>query len=174
MSRLRRLIPLALTAIPLISCGGDPSWLIDQLQSHNPAVRQDAVIDASGFDHPEITAMLESMLSDPDGRIRLAVVNALDIHGATSSVRPIIAHVHDPDPEVAKAAIDTLGRLKDPTSAPALMSVILVNFEEPPLNAIWALGEIGAHEAIPLLSRLRNHHDIWVQHNTTEALRELK
>ncbi len=41
------------------------------------------------------------------------------------------------------------------------------------LNALWALGNIGDHQAIASLSRLRGHADPYVVFNAESALRKL-
>lgn len=167
---------VALSALSMLACmgGTDTEPLLNDLQSINPAVRQDAVEEAATMIQPEVTTALEAMLEDPDPKIRLAAVVSLDKHASITSVRPLMAHVIDDDPDVSREVIDTLGRMGDPAAAPAIMASVSANIYDPPLNAVWALGEVGSRDAITLLTRLRNHPDPWVEHSATEALRKLE
>lgn len=159
----------------LLACGEtDNSAILADLGSPNPAVREDAVIEAASHDEAEVTEALERMLRDPDPRIRLAAVESLDKHDSPSSVRPLMERVLDPDADVSRAAIDTLARTGDPVAAPAIMAAISRHYVDPPLNAVWALGQLGDRDAIVLLARLRAHSDPWVRYNATEALREIE
>ena len=166
---------LLLSIIVLSSaCNGEPTWLLEQLDSTNPAVRQDAVVSAGAVDHALVTAKLELMLTDPDTSTRIAVVDALALHHSLTSVEPLIGMLQDPSPEVVSKAIDTLGQLKDPAAAPALVKILQDKSSEPPLNAIWAIGQLGDQSTIPMRANLRNHPDRWVRHGATQALRNLK
>jgi HEAT repeat protein len=80
----------------------------------------------------------------------------------------------DGDPEVRKATIDALGVLEDPRAVPALIAYVDERKSgDVPLNALWALGVIGDHQAIVLLSQLREHSDPYVVYNAETALRNL-
>ena len=159
--------------LALLACGTDVEPLLVDLGSDNPAVREDAVLAARDADDERVVAAVEALLEDPDGRIRLEAVRTLDELKSTRSVPLLMKHVQDEDPEVARAAIDALGRLGDPAASPALVAAITADLDVPPLNAIWALGVIGAQESRPLLQQLRHHGDPWVRYNADTALRAL-
>jgi HEAT repeat protein len=155
------------------ACNSEPTWLLEQLDSTNPAVRQDAVVSAGGVDHILITAKLETMLADSDISTRIAVVDALALHHSLTSVEPLIGMLQDQSPVVVSKVIDTLGQLKDPAAVPALTKILQAETGSPPLNAIWAIGQLGDQTIVPLLSKLRDHPDRWVRHGATQALRNL-
>lgn len=156
------------------ACNSEPTWLLEQLESTNPAVRQDAVVSAGAVDHTLVTTKLESMLTDPDTSTRIAVVDALALHHSLTSVEPLISMLQDPSAAVVSKAIDTLGQLQDSAAVPALVKILQDQASAPPLNAIWAIGQLGDQSTVPLLSNLRNHPDRWVRHGATQALRNLK
>jgi len=87
-----------------------------------------------------------------------------------SSGQALAPLVNDPDPEVAKATVDALGRLEDPAAGPALIAVLNAHPDQPPLDAIWALGACKVVEARPLLVKLRSNPDKWVRYNADVAL----
>jgi HEAT repeat protein len=81
--------------------------------------------------------------------------------------------LQDQSPVVVSKVIDTLGQLKDPAAVPALTKILQAKTGTPPLNAIWAIGQLGDQTTVALLSKLRNHPDRWVRHGATQALRNL-
>jgi len=173
--RTARLGLVTTAALALTACSSDPTALLEDMASRNTAIREDAVVTAGDMVHPDVTTALEQLLEDPDEEIRAAAVLSLDKHRSATSVRPLMAHVLDPDPLVRSYAIDVLGRFGDPVATPALEGAIVASWDDPPLNAIWALGRVGAKDAVVLLGRLRgSHDDEWVRYTATEALREIE
>jgi HEAT repeat protein len=173
--RTARLALVSATLVLLGACSSDPTALLEEMASRNAAIREDAVVSAGDLVHPDVTTALEHLLEDPDEEIRAAAVLSLDKHRSATSVRPLMAHVLDPDPLVRSYAIDVLGRFGDPVATPALEGAIVASWDDPPLNAIWALGRVGAKDSVVLLGRLRGgHDDAWVRYTATEALREIE
>ena len=153
------------------ACSADVSDLLADLDSINPAVRQQALIDARTVDDEQVLAALERLLQDADPQVRLDAVLALDALPTSPSPTNLLPLMNDKSGDVSRAAIDAVGRLQSAESAPALIAI--VQTERPPLNAIWALGQTGAPEAVPVLAKLRNHTDPFVSYNADQALREL-
>lgn len=157
----------------ILGCAGDVELLLSELDSVNPAVRQAAVVDARSLDDARVVAALEQLLSDPDRQVRLDAMLSLD--ALPSGVKPATLSplMSDKDPKMARAAIDAMGRLQNAGGAPGLIALLNSNPETPPLNAIWALGQTGAPEAVPVLAELRKHPNEFVSYNADQALRDL-
>lgn len=158
----------------LAACGTDPSVVVAGMQSENPMVREDMVLVARGVQDPVVNQALIGALDDPSQVVRLRAVESLAAHENTDAVPALIQKLADSNAEVRRAAIDALGVLKDARAVPALLATVQSQEDAAlPLNALWALGNIGDHQAIALLSRLRNHADPYVVYNAESALRKL-
>ncbi|MEC7240486.1 MAG: HEAT repeat domain-containing protein [Myxococcota bacterium] len=158
----------------LAACSSDPSGVVMGLQSDNPVVREDMVLVARGVVEPAVTQALIGVLDDTSSTVRLRAVESLAAHEDTDAVPGLIQRLSDEDAEVRAAAIDALGVLADPRAVAPLIAVL--QNRQPgdyPLNAIWALGNIGDPQAIPLLSQLREHPNPYVVFNAESALRKL-
>ena len=158
----------------LAACGSDPNVVVVGLQSDNPVVREDMVLVARGVVEPAVTQALIGVLDDSSSTVRLRAVESLSAHEDTDAVPGLIQRLTDEDAEVRSAAIDALGVLADGRAVGPLLA-LLENHQpgDYPLNAIWALGNIGDPQAIPLLSRLREHPNPYVVFNAESALRKL-
>jgi len=158
----------------LAACGTDPNVVIVGLQSDNPVVREDMVLVARGVRDEEVNQALIGALDDSSQVVRLRAVESLAAHENSNAVPALVQKLADEDVEVRQAAVDALGVLADPRAVPALIAY--VKDRQPgdfPLNALWALGNIGDHQAVPILARLREHSDPYVVYNAETALRRL-
>jgi HEAT repeat protein len=70
---------------------------------------------------------------------------------------------------VQRAAITALARLGDARAVPVLVRHLDARRDAPPLDAIWALGEIGDPSAVAILSELRRSGDVYVSYNASRA-----
>lgn len=155
----------------LLACGPKPDAVITGMASENPALRLDMVTVARQVDDPAVTEALVGVLEDPDADIRQRALEALAEHGSVEAVPAVAERVGDRDPAVQAAAIQALGRLKDPQGVDALIRVAT---DDRRLDAIWALGEIGDPKALPLLTQLASYEaDPYVAWNATVALRAI-
>jgi HEAT repeat protein len=159
----------------LAACGTDPNVVVMGMQSVNPIIREDMVLVARGVKDDLVTQALIGALKDSSDVVRLRAVESLAAHENTEAVPALIQMLSDDDPEVRKATIDALGVLEDPRAVPALIAYVdeRKSGDDLPLNALWALGAIGDHQAIVLLSHLREHSDPYVVYNAETALRNL-
>jgi HEAT repeat protein len=158
----------------LAACGSDPNVVVVGLQSDNPVVREDMVLVARGVVEPAVTQALIGALDDSSSIVRLRAVESLAAHENSEAVPGLIQRLADDDAEVRSAAIDALGSLADARAVAPLIAVL--QNRQPgdyPLNAIWALGNIGDPQAIPVLSGLREHPNPYVVFNAESALRKL-
>jgi HEAT repeat protein len=158
----------------LAACGTDPNVVIVGLQSENPVVREDMVLVARGVREEVVTQALIAALEDSSQVVRVRAVESLAAHENTDAVPALIQKLSDEDAEVRQATVDALGVLADSRAVPALLAYL--DDRQPgdfPLNALWALGNIGDHQAISALSRLRGHSNPYVVYNAEVALRKL-
>jgi hypothetical protein len=158
--------------LSMVACGPDPAVVAQGLGSGNPAVRGDMMDLAKNVQDPVVAEALVGALQDPKAELRVRALVALAEQEDLSVVPAVSEALLDSDPRVQQAAAECLGRLGDPAGGPALLAFV-ESQKRPPLNAIWALGQIGDASAIPVLSELQNSTDDHVAWNATEALREL-
>ena len=158
----------------LSACGKDPNVVVQGLQSENPVVREDMVLVARGVKEKVVRDALIGALGDNSDRVRERAVESLAAHGHKDAVPALIAMLGDTNSAVRMAAVDALGVLKDSRAVPSLIAYIKAPPPgEFPLNAVWALGNIGDHQAIPVLSSLRQNENPYVVYNAEVALRRL-
>ena len=159
----------------LFGCGPSDEDIAKNLSSPNPVVREDTAKIARNFGSDPVNAALLTALQDPSKTVRLNAVESLAELGVVGAAPPLAELLPvEAEPEVQAAIIDTLGRLKDPVAVPALVAWLDGHPEQPPLNAVWALGNIGDSSALDVLSRLRESSDVYVRYNATAALRLLR
>lgn len=157
-----------------LACGPDAAVIATGIGSDNPAVRQDMVVAGKLVDDPVVIEALIVALEDDSALIRASAVESLADLEAVDAVPAICERLNDPEDLVQRAAVDALGRLQDPAAAPALIEHLdNQRGGRIPLNALWALGNIGDVAALPILSRLREHEDPYVAYNADLALREI-
>lgn len=163
---------MTLLLLSFLGCGPDAAVVAQGLGSGNPAVRGDMMDLAKNVQDPLIAQALVGALKDPKPELRVRALVALAEQEDLTVVPAVSEALLDPDPLVQQAAAECLGRLGDPAGGPALLAFV-EGQSTPPLNAIWALGQIGDASAIPVLSELQNSVDDHVAWNATQALREL-
>ncbi|RME27653.1 MAG: HEAT repeat domain-containing protein [Deltaproteobacteria bacterium] len=165
-----------LWATLLLACGPSPEDVAAQLASENPAVREDTARRARNFNSPVVIEGLIRALDDPSEQVRLnaiASLIALDARDAVPKLASMITA--DPSPDVRREAIDALGRMPDPRGVDPIVSLLEETADtRPPLNAIWAAGQLGDMKALPVLTRLRESSDPYVSYNANQALRRIR
>lgn len=101
------------------------TMLEQALADRNPNHRKDAVVALSlAASREPLLSRLESMLSDKDVQVRLAVVSSLEDLKSQSTNMALQRALHDPVPEVSFAAAKALFELHDPAGEQALLSVL--------------------------------------------------
>ena len=164
-----------IVVLMLLSCGPSSSDIVSNLSSGNPVVREDTAKIARNFGSSAVEAALISVLVDPEATVRLHAVESLIELDAKAAVKPIAARLElETDPLVARLLVDALGRLGEPKAVPALVAFLEARLDDPPLNAIWALGALEDHRALAVLARLRSNADPFVVWNVNQALRALR
>jgi len=156
----------------LLACGPDPAVVASGLGSENPVVREDMALIARRAGSDEVVQALVRALEDPVDEVRMRAAESLGLLGDAGAVVALLACLEDGNPRVARAAIDALGLLGDDRAVAPLMA-LLEGKEQIPLNAIWALGELGDSRTLDLLTSLRSHEDPYVAWNAEQALEKL-
>ncbi len=166
---MRLLLPIL-----LLACGPTDEDIARNLQAPNPVVREDTAKIARNYGSDAVVAALVAALQDPSATTRRNAVDSLAELEAVSAAPTLAAMLPtEPDERVQRQIVDALGRLGDPVAVPALLTWLGEREADPPLNAIWALGNIGDPASLEMLSRLRTSADPYVAYNATLALRLL-
>lgn len=158
----------------LLACGS-VEQVVEGLASENPSTREAMAREASSFDDARVVDALIAALDDPSIEVRRNAVEslgALRASGAVPSLCDLV--VHDRAMGVQRAAITALARLRDTRAVPVLVRHLELRRDAPPLDAIWALGEIGDPSAVAILSELRKSGDVYVAYNASKALARIR
>ena len=165
------MIPLFL----LLACGPSSSDLVTNLGSANPVTREDTARIARNFGSPELEAALIGVLGDAETKVRINAIESLIDLESKAAVEPLIGRLEmETDPRVQRLVVDALGRLGEPAAVPALVTYLEARLDDPPLNAIWALGTLEDGRALSVLAGLRASSDPFVIWNVNQALRLLR
>jgi len=161
----------------LIACGPSSDDIARNLKSPNPAVRVDTAKISRNFGSDSVEKALIGALHDEIEQVRIHAIESLAELEAKQAAPALIALIaaEKASPKVLRSVVDTLGRLGDVEAVPTLISYLEAReATDPPLNAIWALGNLEDHRALAVLSRLRESKDPYVRWNATQALRNLR
>jgi HEAT repeat protein len=114
-------------------------------------------------------------LSSADPRARERAARALASKGVRGSVGAIALLVRDPDPAVARAAVDAVAAFRDPASAVALIDAAQAGDVATTLRLIPVLGELGGADVEGYLLTLEaGHGDPAVRRAAGDALARLR
>jgi hypothetical protein len=120
------------------------------------------------------TGALVRDLAGADPRERERAIRALATRGARGAARAIAERVRDPEPAVARAAIEALTAFKEPSSALALIEAAQAGDPVTTLRLIPVLAEIGGDDVEGYLLTLRSGHpDRAVRKAAAEGLARL-
>jgi HEAT repeat protein len=148
---------------------------VNNLSSQNPVVREDTAKIARNFGSDSVESALIEVLNDEEPRVRLNAVESLIELETVEAVPQLVVRLEvETVPFVQRAVVDALGRLKDPRAVPALITYLEARTDAPPLNAVWALGNLEDGRALNVLSAMRASPDQHVVWNVNQALRKLK
>lgn len=133
--------------------------LLAALEDVNPELRAAAARslgELSGKTDKIAVDSLITKLLDDDVRVRIAAAYGLGLLGAKSAVVPLVKILVDKssDPKLRGVAAEALADLRDNDAVAPLISVLTDASEEVRYWASFALGELGAVEALPELKRL--------------------
>ncbi len=120
---------------------------------------------------PEACRPLRIRLTDPDTRIRRAIVSALEKIGGEQAVDLLLIMADDSDREIREAAVIALGLVGHPENATELISLAYKNKSEA-INIIATLGRLGGEEAGEFLGRLLTDTEILSELTSNRSSRD--
>jgi hypothetical protein len=122
---------------------------------------------------PSSVEVLAKLNSDPDPRVRLEVIKALEKIGKEESADALLTFLKDRDDQVRKNAISSLGILGEPRCIKSLIDHFHYNREDKIL-ALAAIGKIGGAESIGFLLKLLSEEDSGIKHLSNRQKEEIK
>ena len=159
----------------LLACGPSVDSVVTGLASENPIAREAMAREAASVHDVRVIEALTAALEDRSVDVRRNAVESLGALRARDAVPSLCDLVeHDPAVGVQRAAITALARLGDARAVPVLVRHLDARRDAPPLDAIWALGEIGDRSAVAILSELRRSGDVYVSYNASKALARIR
>ena len=172
-----------MTSLARTKDGAALDRILARFEDGDPTVRQVALIAAAELgDRRALPALVEALSSERP-EVRFQAVASIAQLAPDEAAAPLAARIHDPDPEVRAHLADALGALEDPRAAGALKALLddavpavaegaaiglarlgdgagvaqlvrALGDRERCMEAAWALGEVGATEAIEPLATL--------------------
>jgi HEAT repeat protein len=116
------------------------------------AARRNGALSALERQGPYAVPYLCELLRSPDAELVMFALQILARVGDPKATAGILPLLHHTDPNVAQAAVEALGRLRNTDAVPALLELLRGNLWLQ-LAAVNALGEIGDPAAVaPLLA----------------------
>jgi HEAT repeat protein len=134
------------------------------------AARRNGALAALERQGPYAVPYLAELLRSPDAELVMFALQILARVGHPKATAGILPLLHHADPNVAQAAVEALGRLRNTDAVPALLELLRGNLWLQ-LAAVTALGEIGDPAAVaPLLSLVP---DSFVAEQAVRALQRI-
>ena len=122
---------------------------------------------------PSSVEVLVKLNSDPDPRVRLEIIKALEKIGREESVDALLAFLKDRDDQVRKNAITSLSIVGDRRCLKSLIDHLHHNRKDK-IFALTAIGKIGGAEAIGFLLKLLSEEDSRIRHLSNRQKEEIK
>jgi HEAT repeat protein len=117
--------------------------------------------------------VLVRLNSDPDLRVRLEVIKALEKIGKEESVNALLTFLKDRDEEVRKNAISSLGALSDSGCLNPLMDHFRQNPEDRTLT-LTTIDKLGGEQIIEFLLGLLSEEDSGIGHVSKKQKEEIQ
>ena len=145
---------LATSALGLTRKAAAVTPLMRLLSDTHPKVQANAARSLGAIGSPRATMAMAGMLADPVTRVpvRLAISESLGRLGDPEGVAVLLQATGETEPQIRKAAVVSLGQLKDVRAVRALAA--LTRDAEIREVAIQALGQIGHVDGLPSLLRI--------------------
>ncbi|MBW2109289.1 MAG: HEAT repeat domain-containing protein [Deltaproteobacteria bacterium] len=186
-----RLFPVGLFIALMVSgCGGVTDQDLRDLQSPNAIIKKEAIARISAK-RPFPLSLWDGLVSQESREkavrvmgnllgsrkesreIQIALIKALGQLGRTMPVPVDVLRgfLKEKDTQLRMLAVEALGKAKDKGAVPVLLT--LLEQEKEPYPIIWALGEIGATQAVPNLNRLLGSDEKYIRFNAYKALAKI-
>lgn len=151
-----------------VPLSGQGAWRVALRRATREAAEALA-LDLQASQRP--TDALVRELAGADPRARERAIRVLTARGARGAARAVTQCVRDPDPAVARAAIDALTAFREPGSVLALIEAAQAGDAWMTLRLIPVLAEIGGEDVEGYLLTLRaGHADRAVRQAAAQAL----
>lgn len=168
---------MSIFLLALLACSPSSDDIARNLVSPNPAVRIDTAKISRNFGSDAVEKALIGALDDEIEQVGVNAIESLAELEAGQAVPALVELLaaEKASPRALRATIDALGRLGDVAAVPTLIAHLEAReAPAPPLNVIWALGQLEDHRSLEVLSRLRESKDPYVRWSATLALRKLR
>ena len=153
----------------------DTAKYLEALKSENVTVRKEAAYYlGENKEEDAVPLLIQLLRQDQSKEVRINAIEALGKIGSVdnnSHVDTLIGILRENDTEILTAAVEALGKIKDPKAVKPLIN--LLDNRDIRLTAIWALGNVEDKGAVPALTGLLNSDDKYVRHNSTQALKHI-
>ncbi len=151
----------------------EPSKQFEDLQSPNMVVRNIAI---QGVIKDKITEagpeLLKLLTPEYPIETRMLAIEALGILTESKAVAPLQKIIENDQRQLAEAAIESLGKIKDDSVVDFLIK--LSQDRELIIPVMWTLGQIGGEQAVQVLTELLDDPDKRVKYNAYQALKAMK
>ncbi len=117
--------------------------------------------------------VLTKLNTDPDPRVRLEIIKALEKIGREESVDALLAFLKDRDDQVRKNAINSLSIVGDKRCLKSLIDHFHHNRKDK-IFALSAIGKIGGPETEEFLLKLLSEEDPGIKHLSNRQKEEVK
>ena len=156
-----------------IGCDADSNVrFIEDLNSENVMVKKNAIYHLGKSKEKRAIPMLVSVMNESELKeVRLLCIDALGSIGKNGSIEALADILREKDVEMKKAAVEALGKSKNPKAVKHLLPMI--EDKEVRLVAIWALGNIGDKSAIAGLTNVLDDEDEYIRHNAAQSLKKI-
>ncbi len=125
------------------------------LKDADPNVRVSELVKLRNLQDPEVNQILTNSLSDPDVRVKMKAIDILGAREANEAVPPMssMLFLRSTEPIVKLHLVAALGRIGDAKGTVPIMQYLGEDQDERGRGtAVFALGEIGSDQAVPLLN----------------------
>ncbi|MCJ7578508.1 MAG: HEAT repeat domain-containing protein [candidate division Zixibacteria bacterium] len=134
---------------------------------------RNAIYVLGSIPDPSSVEILVKLNSDPDPRVRLEVIKALEKIGEERSVDALLTFLKDKDEEVRKSAIGSLSVVGDRRCLKSLIDHFHRNRKDK-ISALTAIGKIGGEEAMGFLLELLSKENSGVKDLSRRQKEEIK
>jgi HEAT repeat protein len=141
--------------------------------SEDVDVRRRAIESLAYFDRPEVAQVIRQAYNDEDDTMRISAVFAMGRSADDEWANQVIDELLDDDPAMRYEAARACGTLQLYPAVPTLGRMVADPDLEVKLMAVWALGQIGGHEAQRVLEICIEMGDEALSDAAAEALDEL-
>jgi HEAT repeat protein len=141
---------------------------------------RNAIYVLGNIPDPSSVEILAGLNSDPDPRVRLEVIRALEKIGKedsewthTGSVDALSTFLKDKDEEVRKNAISSLGTISDSRCIKSLINHFHYNREDK-IFTLTIMGKVGGAQTMGFLLKLLSEEDPGIKHLSNRQKEEIK